>query len=447
MIGNDKAILKHKQIQNKKLTNLRVKTLENSSHDPDKVIYNFSDHKLTESEKSVLCKGLEFGIPPSKLEYADFMLPFELLCRDIKNSDLSIPQTKAVKSKILDTAFSSFGSFNNNKMRSNLSKEELKAFHNLCKQKHLVIQKADKGNTVVITEKNAYINKMKEIIFDTTKFEQINIEQDKQLNFLLKIEKKVIDLIKRLENESKISEKEYELIYPKGSRPGILYGSPKVHKPVINNCPKFRPILSTIGTPTYKSAKFLVSILSPLTSNEFSVHDSFSFADKVSSFCPDHFMASLDIESLFTNIPLNEVIDICIDDLFCDTNTIQNLDRNDMRELLNLAAYESFFIFDQVMYKQTNGVAMGCPLGPIFANAFLCHFEKQWLSECPPDFLPKFFKRYVDDIFVMFLCQSHLKDFVNYMNTKHSNIKFTSEFEQNDFFLSYMLKSHVAITN
>ena len=200
-----------------------------------------------------------------------------------------------MKSKILDTAFSSFDSFNKNKMRSNLSKEELKALHNLRKQKHLVIQKADKGNTVVITEKNAYINKMKEIVSDTTKFEQINIEEDKQLNFLLKSEKKVIDLIKRLENEGKISEKEYELIYSRGSRPGILYGSPKVHKPVINNCPKFCPILSTIGTPTYKLAKFLVPILSPLTSNKFSVHDSFSFADEVSSFCLDHFMASHDV--------------------------------------------------------------------------------------------------------------------------------------------------------
>ena len=214
-----------------------------------------------------------------------------------------------------------------------------------------------------------------------------------------------------------------------------MYRSPKVHKPVINNCPKFCPILSTIGTPTHKLAKFLVPILSPLTSNEFSVHDSFSFADKVSSFCPDHFMASLDIESLFTNIPLKEVIDICIHDLFCDTNTIQNLDRNDLRKLLNPAAYESFFIFDQVMYRQIDGVAMGSPLGPILANAFLCHFEKQWFSECPP----KVFKRYVDDVFVMFLCQLHLKDFVNYMNTKHPNIKFTSEFEQNDF-LSFFLR-------
>ena len=53
---------------------------------------------------------------------------------------------------------------------------------------------------------------MKKIVFDTTKFEQINIKEDKQLNFLLKSKKKVIDLIKALKNEGKISEKQYELI-------------------------------------------------------------------------------------------------------------------------------------------------------------------------------------------------------------------------------------------
>ena len=101
-----------------------------------------------------------------------------------------------------------------------------------------------------------------------------------------------------------------EQIYPRGFRPGILYRSPKVYKPVINNCPKFCPILSVIGVPTYKLAKNLVSILSPLTVNEFSVHDSFSFVGEVSSFFPDNFIASLDVKSLYTNIPLNEVSDI-----------------------------------------------------------------------------------------------------------------------------------------
>ena len=151
-------------------------------------------------------------------------------------------------------------------------------------------------------------------------------------------------MTKHLENESKISQKQYEIIYPKGSKPGILYGSRKVQKPVIINC----PILSAIGTPTYKLAKFLVPILSPLAVNEFSLHDSFSFADEVSSFCPDHFMVSIDVESLLTNIPLSEAMGICIDNLFCDTNTIYNLDHNHMRKLLTLAAYELFLIFDQV---------------------------------------------------------------------------------------------------
>ena len=102
-------------------------------------------------------------------------------------------------------------------------------------------------------------------------------------------------------------------------------------------------------------------------------------------------MASLDVEIFFNNIPLNEVIDICIDDLFCDTNTIHNLDCNDMRELLTLAAYELFFIFDQVTHRESDGVAMGSPLGAILMNAFLHHFEKQWLSECSLDILPKVF--------------------------------------------------------
>ena len=125
----------------------------------------------------------------------------------------------------------------------------MKALHNLRKQKHLVIQKAGKSNIVVITEKTAYIIKIKELISDTSKFQPINIEEEKQLDFLLKSEEKVINLIKRLENESKISEKQYEQICSRGFRPGILYESPKLYKPVINSCPKFRPVLSAIGTP------------------------------------------------------------------------------------------------------------------------------------------------------------------------------------------------------
>ena len=66
--------------------------------------------------------------------------------------------------------------------------------------------------------------------------------------------------------------------------------------------------------------------------------------------------------------------------------------------------------------------------------SFLCHFEKQWLSDCPQYFCPNIYRRYVDDIFVTFNSHEQLKKFVAYMNTKHLNIKFTFEHELNNTF-------------
>ena len=72
---------------------------------------------------------------------------------------------------------------------------------------------------------------------------------------------------------------------------------------------------------------------------------------------------------------------------------------------------------------------MGSSLGPILANAFLCHYEKLWPYNCPPDFKPVVYRRYVDDIFVLFKFKDHLLSFARYMNTRHKNLKFTFDFE------------------
>ena len=70
-----------------------------------------------------------------------------------------------------------------------------------------------------------------------------------------------------------------------------------------------------MNTPTYKVGKFLEPILKPLTINEFTVKDSFHFAEEIVDQQPDFFMGSLDVNSLFTNIPLGETIEICINEL------------------------------------------------------------------------------------------------------------------------------------
>ena len=60
------------------------------------------------------------------------------------------------------------------------------------------------------------------------------------------------------------------------------------------------------------------------------------------------------------------------------------------------------FLFNDNFYSQTEGVAMGSPLVPTFANSFLGHHEKDWLYNCPKQFRPVYYIRYVDDIFVLF---------------------------------------------
>ena len=113
-------------------------------------------------------------------------------------------------------------------------------------------------------------------------------------------------------------------------------------------------------------------------------------------------MASLDVESLFTYIPLEETLNIPCDSLFGSEVKINNFSRNDFEKLLRMALQNNFFNFDGKIYKQTDGVAMDSPLGPSLANAFLCFHEQIWLNECPEGFKPVYYRRYVDDIFVLF---------------------------------------------
>ena len=74
---------------------------------------------------------------------------------------------------------------------------------------------------------------------------------------------------------------------------------------------------------------------------------------------------------------------------------------------------------------------MGSPLGPSLANTFLAHYEQIWFNDCPDEFKPVYYKRYVDDIFVLFRSPHHLEKFNEYLTTKHANIKFTNEKEVN----------------
>ena len=137
------------------------------------------------------------------------------------------------------------------------------------------------------------------------------------------------------------------------------------------------------------------------------------------------------MESLFTNIPLEQTINISCHSLFSNEAKINNFNRNDFENLFRMALQNNFFNFDGKIYKQTDGVAMVSLLDPGLANAFSCFHEQVWLNDCPEDFKPVYYRKYVDDIFPLFRSPDHLEKFTYYLNSKHKNIKFTYEKESN----------------
>ena len=147
LVSNDKAICKNDKIHGKKLQklipNIREKSvIDNASHDPYKVIYNFSNYHLTDSDKSLPIKGLNFAIPPKKIEYSKFLLPFELLLCDTKSNSESSLDLASVKAHLQDTAFTSYSAFNkDNSPPSNLSKNKSESLCKLKNENNLVIQK------------------------------------------------------------------------------------------------------------------------------------------------------------------------------------------------------------------------------------------------------------------------------------------------------------------
>ena len=134
-----------------------------------------------------------------------------------------------------------------------------------------------------------------------------------------------------------------------------------------------------MNTYNYNLASYLVNILQPISTNQSTIKDSFSFADWAKMYKHNNeVMCSFDVSSLFTNIPLDETIQICLDKLYALPHP-PTMPRSALKGLLEFATKKSHFIFDGDYYDQIHGIAMGSPLGPVLANIFMCHFEEKWV--------------------------------------------------------------------
>ena len=137
---------------------------------------------------------------------------------------------------------------------------------------------------------------------------------------------------------------------------------------------------------------------------------------------PNVLMCSFDVSSLFTNVSIDETIKICSDALYDNFDPQPLILRDVFVELMKSATSSVEFSFNNTMYKQTDVVAMGSPLGPDLANIFLEYYKEKLFSQTQK--IPTYF-RYVDDTFAIFDHEAEAEELLTKLNCLHPFLKFT----------------------
>jgi len=213
----------------------------------------------------------------------------------------------------------------------------------------------------------------------------------------------------------------FSLLCSDGNLPRA-YGLPKVHKPGFT----FRIIISSIDSPTYELAQWLQKIISKNITKPYShIENNFQLINKLNNkIIGNSFdLISLDVISLFTNVP----IDLALDGLTNRWDQIKNDTKIPMIEFIQavkLIFDSTFFTFNNKIYKQKFGTPMGSPLSPVIANIVMDDLEKKALNGLMFD-IPLYY-RYVDDIAMAVPCQN-TKTVLDTFNSIHPRLQFTME--------------------
>lgn len=183
-----------------------------------------------------------------------------------------------------------------------------------------------------------------------------------------------------------ISKKEWQFLNPVDSTLARFYLVPKIHKDLLN--PPGRPIVSTRGSLLEPQSIFLDSYLRPrIASIPSYIKDLSHFLHILSdnnqwASEPDLLLVTLDVVSLYTVIPQAQAHSVVMASLH-QRGDLSEQQLNLLSEFTSLTLYNNFFEFEDAIYLQCSGVAMGATCAPSVANLYMQKFEHDWLENSP----------------------------------------------------------------
>ena len=401
-------------------------------------VKNISNQELTNDEIEALSYGVGHYVPPRKVDKLGIFTDLELLNWKLSQEvATNIEKAQECQAHLKKSAYKiSRFRLPNDKLadRQRLVIKDLK-------NRGLLVFKYDKGNGTLVCSRQQYEDKMNHILEDSSKFEVSNSDIDWNDE---ESRKKLCNLLKEIISKGELPKDTIDLL-PKGATIPRLYGLPKVHKP---DCP-FRPILSMVGSVYHKISEFIDKALIKPILHLFTDHSVRNTADFVQHIRNVDIhrgdeLISYDVSSLFTNIPVQETIQLICDawyrgDIEPPTLGTQPLSEDSLTKLLSQVTQMVRFTFGDKLLIQKDGLAMGSVLSGSFATVFMGAQEKRLFSSTPR---PKSYRRFIDDIHVV-IEQNDKENFSKALNSLHPSLKFTED--DGDHFLD--VKMHVASGN
>ena len=429
-------------------------------------IVNLSTYTLTKSETSMLSKGLGFCPTPGAPDIGNIIQdldPFKRKTRsnlfisgshqDSKEQNTQSGVPFEHKSLKLKSTFNPVGPFQLETMfysieqdlnrlkyrqprKKNLTKEEYKSIKLLRNHPDIIIKPADKGSAIVIQDKEYYVKEGERQLHNDYFYEET--ENDLTGEVIHRVNLHVNNTLQR----GQISQNTSKYLTTDIDRTQQFYLLPKIHKD-INKWPG-RPIVSSSGGPTEKISQFVDHFIGPLVPlSESYIRDSTHMINILNNLniSPDTLFCTLDITSLYTNIPHKEGTQAIKEFLAIhrDTNALPH--NSYITELLEVVLTNNYFDFNGKYYHQKSGTAMGTKLAPSYANLFMTKFEQ--IHVYTYHLQHTLWKRFIDDIFMIWpYGMDSLLEFIQHLNTVHPTIKFTSTISSSEIaFLDLIIYS------
>lgn len=420
-----------------KIKNVNIKKFRNLCRKNKEIItqgqqhttlYNFTNVQLPEYCIRVLNLAPKVGVPLNRNE-----IPIPTLIKDVEYGisriNIDDPDPRVIENvrnnyrlKVINSMTNFYSRQDNliDDRWQNLLNDFKKTRQFLKDNKDIIVMRADKGGSTVIMRKDEYVETMRLMLSDSTVYSRIDKDPTNKFQTLAN------NLVNNLEKDGAIDNITAKGLKTHNAVPPRIYGLRKIHK---EGC-KLRPVVSSIKGPSYKLGRYIHQLLSPLVClNNINVKDSTEFVAFINraQLPKNYILISLDVVSLFTNVP-KMLVNKIIEEKWDSLSEIVKMKKDLFIRLMNSCFDLGYFSFEEKFYVQLDGTTMGGPASPTIAN-----FVMQYILEKVSTLLPfevKYMRLYVDDMF-MAVPNGEVDNILNYFNGIDDKIQFTIEKEMN----------------